>query len=98
MTTLELAHAIAHAVWLAQHPPGPGGYASQDLTKDPGTQAVLLTLHETGHWFCRLETGPQGETVDVPLAHTQPDLFTVGRAWGARLMTSNWQPSGGPTT
>lgn len=67
MTTLDLARAIADAVFIALHPSGMGPNRDERPEKDPPTQAVLTTLRETNHWFCRLTIGPRGETVETQM-------------------------------
>lgn len=75
MTTLELARAIADAVWIASCPAGPGPSRDEDGTKDGPTQAVLHTLHEHDSWFCRISVRPDGTTQDTPYEFVQLELF-----------------------
>ncbi len=61
MTTLELARSVANAVILC------GPQREPDSTKDRQTQAVLSTLRESGHWFCRLHDGGMQGTQEIQL-------------------------------
>jgi hypothetical protein len=58
MTTLELARAIADAVLRADPK------RRRDSTRDPPTQAVIDTLHDTGSWF--MDTGKADDDEEIP--------------------------------
>jgi hypothetical protein len=55
LTCLELATVIARAVLAVADRP-----RRRDATRDPGTQAVLRTLHRTRTWFMRAESDGDG--------------------------------------
>jgi hypothetical protein len=66
LTTLQLAERIAKAVMNAF-----GEYSADCPVSATRTEAVLRTLHETGHWFCRLTENPLQGTIQQTLPLTE---------------------------
>lgn len=64
LTTLQLAERIALAVLKDAYDSGDGFMWEHVNKRAP---AVLNVLHDTGHWFCRVDETPQ-ETILTPMA------------------------------